>query len=838
MSKEQKGQPPHMSYPLPHTPTVRSRPSQCLDIEAAGLPDLHTAQYLDDLRGSKLSRPSGSRPPPPSKFTTLRRIETEANVTPQASAHDDRPTLLTSNSMPIMSASKPNHSRADSDMSSKSPFAGRPLARPPSATPTEEAVKQPAGRPIMQRTPSMQYMERGTRWMEKQEVRSLRMALEDMDHGEEKKVHNAAQDEAAHLVWKHQNPDAPFGNPDAPYANPDVHRDYRSHLRKGSYQRSHSQEVVSVVGQRKTSGGSQGQSIDMSISSKHKSMGVLRKVSPPSAIVSVKKSRTPSGKSYGGLSEAVAGDIAKAHRRISSGSKRILSGEKKLFMHPNDRIWEDLQEERAPASKPILDQQKPDFEPPKVAAPTQPAHIRKNPFARVRMQAERLERSKSEPIVSAPMMHHSVEIQRNPPSQSRKAWYMSNEPLPPTPPSPRDRPADEVLTKVTPTNEGKEVRGDDIRSATSKHRKDYSPKLPRPTMVSDKPGRPIVSFKQDWKPKEIVLEEVHAAPLPTIEADPLKTSNIVPEIYVDESPRPPIPTINLPDEPAVPCIVLPEEPDFAESSNVQSAPVTPSINTEAPEVTVQSPAINSSGPEEPSPRSNRAAQRHGPVPARPQFHHAATSPIPKSTPHYTPSVRQSGVLCAHCALPIAGRILSAAGERFHPSCFICNQCHTNLELVAFYPEPDRQSSERLNRIAARQTGILSDGMNVDDLFQLEAEDGDETLRFYCHLDFHELFSPRCKSCKTPIEGEVIVACGAEWHAGHFFCAQCGDPFDSSTPFVEKDGYAWCVGCHTNRYSSKCRKCRKPVTDMVVKALGHDWHGNCFACMVSILRTAR
>jgi hypothetical protein len=94
-------------------------------------------------------------------------------------------------------------------------------------------------------------------------------------------------------------------------------------------------------------------------------------------------------------------------------------------------------------------------------------------------------------------------------------------------------------------------------------------------------------------------------------------------------------------------------------------------------------------------------------------------------------------------------------------------------------------------------------------------------------------SPRCKSCKTPIEGEVIVACGAEWHAGHFFCAQCGDPFDSSTPFVEKDGYAWCVNCHTHRYSTKCKGCRKPVTDTVVKALGSEWHVGCFCCVVSL-----
>jgi paxillin len=47
--------------------------------------------------------------------------------------------------------------------------------------------------------------------------------------------------------------------------------------------------------------------------------------------------------------------------------------------------------------------------------------------------------------------------------------------------------------------------------------------------------------------------------------------------------------------------------------------------------------------------------------------------------------------------------------------------------------------------------------------------------------------------------------------------------------VEKDNYAWCINCHTNRYSAKCKKCRKPVTETVVKALGAEWHEHCFAC---------
>lgn len=338
-----------------------------------------------------------------------------------------------------------------------------------------------------------------------------------------------------------------------------------------------------------------------------------------------------------------------------------------MFMHPNDRIWEDPQEDHArPVQKPILP-------PPKVSVPVQPAHIRKNPFARVRMQADKLERANSEPILST-TRPHSVEIQRNAPTQMKKPWYMSNEPLPPTPPSAGDRPADEVSPKGTPTKDGREVRSDDIRAATSKQRNEYSPKLPRPTVVSDRPGRPIVSFKQDWKPKEVVMEEIKAGSSTRRDSEPSKPGSLtgrhsaahpmvnIPRISVDEAPRPPIPTINIPDEPMIPSIVLPEEPGHAVPARMQSTPQIPTISFEPPSINVQPPSIEING-------QGKGPQRHVQN-QRPLPHHAATSPLPKSTPHYTPSVRQSGALCAHCALPIAGRILSAAGERFHPQCFV------------------------------------------------------------------------------------------------------------------------------------------------------------------------
>ncbi|TKA80322.1 hypothetical protein B0A55_02208 [Friedmanniomyces simplex] len=816
---------------LCYTPPRPSKLRECMFAEDDDLHDDDAAQYLKDLRAQKASRPSGSRPPPPSKFASLRRTETTPT---EPHPHDDRPSLPSSNSMPIMPAARPSHRRAESDVRVRSPFAGRPLARPPSATPElpiSPALERPKELP---RPMSMPYMENGMRWMEKQEAKSLRMALEDMDLEEETKIHSAAQDEAAELVWKHQNLTAALANAEAPYANPEVQRDYRSHLRKGSYQRSLSQEQVPLAESRKSSGGSQRASMDMSTATRRGGFDAMSKVSPPTATMSLRKTRTPSGKSYGGLAEAVDIDIAKAFRRSSGGSKRIMSGEKKLYMHRNDRIYEDPEEAPTPPKlEPIAEPVKP------AITPVQPpGRVRNNPFARVRLQQHaKLEHSISAPVL--PMSKHdSVEIQRNTPTQSKRAWYTSNEPLPPTPPSSREQPADDVAPKSTPTKDGKEIRGDDIRAATSKQRKDRSPNLPQPTLVSDKPGRPIVSFKQDWRPKEVLLEEVHTAALP----EPLKVNRVmesprsavpipkinVPDIEAHEAQKPSIPTIVFPDDATIPSIVLPEEPDFATSgSTLNSAPTTPAFNIEPPTFAFSSPDDN------PAPIKQTAARRPLPIPTRPGLNHAATAPLPMAKPHSTPYARPSGALCAHCALPIAGRILSAAGERFHPGCFVCHQCNTNLECVAFYPEPENKRADRFARIAARQAGAdvpIPAHATREDLLCLEAEDGHPSLRFYCHLDFHELFSPRCKSCRTPIEGEVIVACGAEWHAGHFFCAQCGDPFEARTPFVEREGYAWCVGCHTKRTSAKCRGCKGLVVDeVVVKALGGEWHGGCFVC---------
>ncbi|KEQ70211.1 hypothetical protein M436DRAFT_54380 [Aureobasidium namibiae CBS 147.97] len=702
---QQLGQHIHFSPPKPpHSPKKPSPLRQCQRLSSIpdydkinnlSLHDDDSATYLQDLRNNRVARLNGSRPPPPSRIASKRQQQRPTSTDDAIPTTTNKPASTTA------------HARQKSlDSTDRGVFAGRPL------------VAQPGSFTLTKSTSLVSL--------------PLHEVIEELNLDEEQRIHAAAQDEAAELVWKHRTGHDPEKERASAYTNPDVdpkaaRKDYRAHLRTTSKDR---------------------------IESRHLS------TSRPAI------SDSP-----------------------TSGSKRRPSAEVRAgFMSPTDKIYEEPDEQLKEARAAEVQKTTAKVEP---KSEEVPRHVRRNPFARVRLAQEKFEKKESPSGYSAKKNDdREIEIQRNPPSQSRKAFYTVNDSAPASPSLPPQVVPEKAVEDNAKIKDGKEIRGDDIRSATAMKRKDRSPNLPQPTAVSDSPGRPIVSFQSGWKPREIQLVEEKSIALPE--------SKIPTEMPTISVMRADIPMIVVPDDSSSsPSKTLSEEPDI-------------------PGISLSTDITNSPFSKRPLPTPTPSSARPLPVPCK-------TSPYPAvAKPHMTPSVRRTTALCAHCALPIAGRILSAAGERFHPSCFKCHECDINLECVAFYPEPDKKRAERLARIQQRQQGLdvyLPAGVTDEDVRRLEEQDGDESLRFFCGLDFHEFFSPRCKSCKTPIEGEVVVACGAEWHVGHFFCAQCGDPFDSTTPFVEKDGYA----------CAKCRKCRRPVTQIVVKALGADWHAGCFCC---------
>ena len=763
-------------------------------------------EYLQDLRANRPARPGGSRPLPERTATAIPepyvRASSAMSFMPSAST---RQIDITPELVQDRCASAFSHRKTHSYMPGVTESSGRPMIRPPKirdssrdmsafTTESREASIVPSG----------SYMESGMRWMEKQEARSLREALEDMDLREEAKIHAAAQDEASELVLKHRSGGGLARDPFEPY-------NYKQHLEKGAHARSqsigwtvdadtlntHHDLCQQSDSSRSTSGGSS----DHLPPSKVRSTTITFE-DPPTVDHENKASSdqtdpppdTPQKKIHASIPSLKFPSKLTGRRRSSGPRARNVSGG--LFRNPDDKIYEEpdnVQEPYAPVPPETTKIPAPLISKPRNSVPS-------TSLASPRLPSSRVGSTQDKPRV------YRSEIHRNPPSQSRDPSYRKNADIA-TPPDAMDA-GDE--TETPQFQDGREIRSDDIKAATSMRMKDRSPKLPSPTVVSDRPGRPIVSFDQNWKPRATNQQGDESPTRPS--AIPPRMRSKAPQLHSTSS-APVIPTINVPDQPSI---------SINDTAIIES-PSLPTISVSQAPISSASPPKNDAPAPRPLPT---ISSKPRPSPAnRPLPHHSSTTPVLSSKLHWSPSSRRATAQCAACALPIEGRIVSAASQRFHPHCFTCHHCTTALECVAFYPEPDLARDDRLARAVNRQ----EDGEDIS------LEDSDPTPRFYCHLDFHELFSPRCRSCKTPIESEVVLACGGTWHVGHFFCAQCGDPFDAKTPFVERDGYAWCVGCHAGRFSGKCKGCRRPVVEGGVMALEGEWHEECFCCVVSLFR---
>ncbi|KAJ4295817.1 hypothetical protein N0V88_004519 [Collariella sp. IMI 366227] len=684
------------------------------------------AAYLADLRNNRVNRPAGARPPPASS-----RILEGLGISANGRSSFQGPSLSTT-SLP----QNASHQRTQSDTSS--PFS--PNANRPSVAPSISSRYSTTGRgkdyypdrPVQPLKPSdvvptATYIERGQRWMEKEEAVSLRQAMEDMDlkdkpkeaekdanteSEDDKRLYNAALDEAAELVWQHQNP-GKVPQPGAPYR-------YRPHLRQNSYAHA----------------------------------------------------RTAS---------------------VGSTQKRRASGEVARKLFSGDQIWEEPDSETPGQSQGSTQNE--------IASPLRPQA--KDPLNRLQSTTKTVTETKTEtdPSLSSPeKLVDKYNIHRNPPSQSRNPLYTTNSRVATLPAERED----------VPRKHGMEIRSDDIKQATSMKLKDRSAKLPTPSAVSDSPGRPI---KSPDSGKEAPVNPPASPPAGAASSSKPKRS-LLSVLRTILRPRhaPSVPVISVsdPSSSSIPAIMI--EPDGADDGPSIPIIVTPDDNPTS---------STSGGSRRPLPTPQPGASRMRPSTRQPHRHqYPVTRPVGS----------RATARCHECGDFIEGRFVSLSGtsERFHPHCFACYACGTSLEALEISPEPDDHRAARLDRIARRAAGEVL----PEERGQTMAEDGDERLRFFCHLDWHELYAPRCKHCKTPIMGEHVVALGAHWHFGHFFCAECGDPFERGMTHIEKDGYAWCVSCQTKRTerrAPKCRKCRQAVIGQYIRALGGEWHDECFRC---------
>ena len=758
------------------------------------------ADYLKNLRNNRPVRPVGSksllRPGPRGPTIPEDRAASSLGLR----ALHDRSPELPQGTMDGRTATTLAHRRAQSDLPTKMPADGQSgLPRAPDPHENPSSQRSPQASAAAHPTQAGKYMEGGLRWMEKQEAKSLRAALEDMDSMEGARLHAAAQADASELVRKHQNGSMKLRQPNR-------HRNYREHLERGAHARSVSQVLDETNIKARDFQPASGKEGGSHADSNGGQVAGDNDRTPPTDERPAPNQQyhalwdPPERKAYMSMTFPIPLPKSSGRRRSSGPRARDSSGG--LFRNPEDKIYEEPQESARQIQWADSVGKKTE-----AALSTRQRNILSNsvhanrPFSEAQMTA-------NQNMISS----YQKDIHKNLPSQSYNPSYTRNEVT--------EHAANQANSAINLDqqtvdlpNSSLEIRSEELRAATSKRLSDRSSKLISPSLVSQRPDRPIISFGQSHQQQKSL--ETDAEPNVVI----LSPDDEVPRSISKASNKPGrvLPAISEPDAPVI----------FVEDLSAESGDLgTPApAASNIPAVCCPDEAGNSGhGFDDDDDTRTRRMPVKRPLPSP-----TSTAPaLPRSKTHWSVAQSRATTQCANCALPIAGRIVSAIGQRFHPQCFTCHHCAEALECVAFYPEPEEKRAERLARIHARNSG---NWMPEEKVGETANDDGDESLRFYCHLDFHELFSPRCKSCKTPIESEVIVACGSTWHAGHFFCAECGDPFDSQKPFVERNGYAWCVNCHSGRFSGKCKGCRKPVTHQGIQALDAEWHEACFVCSV-------
>ncbi|KAL1491447.1 hypothetical protein ABEB36_012045 [Hypothenemus hampei] len=107
---------------------------------------------------------------------------------------------------------------------------------------------------------------------------------------------------------------------------------------------------------------------------------------------------------------------------------------------------------------------------------------------------------------------------------------------------------------------------------------------------------------------------------------------------------------------------------------------------------------------------------------------------------------------------------------------------------------------------------------------------EENGQLYCEYCFEQYLAPPCSKCNAKIKGDCLKAIGKNFHPECFNCFYCGKLFGNN-PFFLEDGSPYCEADWNELFTTKCFACGFPVEagDRWVEALNNNYHSQCFNC---------
>lgn len=213
-----------------------------------------------------------------------------------------------------------------------------------------------------------------------------------------------------------------------------------------------------------------------------------------------------------------------------------------------------------------------------------------------------------------------------------------------------------------------------------------------------------------------------------------------------------------------------------------------------------------------------------------------------------------GPKCHSCLKPVVDKCINAANRIYHPECFFCSGCGTELRGKPYKDD----EGEPYCMMCAKQRVVVIDapvgicgkckkpiigeyitiqGQKMHPEHYRCEECGCEFKggncheyegKLYCYPDYLKLLKNICAHCQKPIVGRSVTALGRVWHPEHFMCTTCKEPFATSS-FHEHLGKPYCELHYLQQFGKICHTCNKPIANEGIAAMGKHYHAEHFVC---------
>lgn len=146
--------------------------------------------------------------------------------------------------------------------------------------------------------------------------------------------------------------------------------------------------------------------------------------------------------------------------------------------------------------------------------------------------------------------------------------------------------------------------------------------------------------------------------------------------------------------------------------------------------------------------------------------------------------------CGACDDVIRGQYVTALGQSWHPTCFVCTECLQPFESGQFHKKDDRP---------------------------------------YCADHYNKLFGVSCSKCSQPIDGQVFEALGKRFHVECFTCEQGAHPIGQDATFHVFEDKVYCSPHFEEIFVQTCARCAETIEAEFIKVADDHFHPACWQC---------